>query len=159
MQAAHQEQQNFEEALKQVLAALSDKQEGEQTKGATVEQDANDVPNRAIRNSCAGPIDSLGFTGITSSSLLYNSTLLRFLSLLVVSIAATHVGCILFDDYFIFYFYCGFYLVILVQPHILTASASFFITCIMGKERVMSDGQQHSQATIAKQGFLLSQIE
>jgi hypothetical protein len=29
----------------------------------------------------------------------------------------------------------------------------------MGKERVMSDGQQHSQATIAKQGFLLSQIE
>jgi hypothetical protein len=59
MQAAHQEQQSFEEALKQVLAALSDKQEGEQTKGATVEQDANDVPNRAIRNSCAGPIDSL----------------------------------------------------------------------------------------------------
>jgi hypothetical protein len=70
MQAAHQERQNFEEALKQGLAALSDNQGGEQTKGATVEQDANNVPNRAIRNSCAGPIDSLGSTGITSSSLL-----------------------------------------------------------------------------------------
>jgi hypothetical protein len=66
MQAAHQEQQNFEEALKQVLAALSDKQEGEQTKGATVKQDANNVPNQAIQSSCAGPIDSLGSTGTTS---------------------------------------------------------------------------------------------
>jgi hypothetical protein len=83
MQAAHQERQNFEEALKQGLAALLDNQEGEQTKGATVEQDANNVPNRAIRNSCAGPIDSL--RGGVSQSSNYIPCCINFIQKLFLS--------------------------------------------------------------------------